>query len=373
MSSISQNLLMRTKDLPGLAFRLSMLFLITAVVATAQGPGSDTTDLPETNDSLDEWRYDDYSIDSLDPEDFDFDSEEFVRTSTGWFPKPAPGATIGIDLPILVGIFDRADGIRSTALVATTEPFSDDDPYDCGFFEYLLDDLGVGEFIGGCSERRILRPGSDEPTEDGYPVRSYSNIGLRFQYNLPFPLIIRAAAGYRRAEGLLFSEDTTRSYLGYDGRLRPFREIGVLAYDRQSIAGEIGLQIPIYGAFIESDIVNVGSYYYIYGGYGAEYALANRAVQYTQIADVKDQIRYGNDQDTTTLLRRNNPEGFDRVRTSIEVAVGWNLLFEVATIGFELTASIPTRSNLKDAEWKSYYGGARLTFGYLWGTGASWR
>lgn len=350
---------------------LAVAVLLLPVDSTSQT--GDTTDVVR-QDTVERSPYDDFSIDSLDPEDFDFESGIIPRTSTGWFPTPSPGASISLYGPFIYSQnFDRADGLTSDFVVPTAEPFTDVDPYDCGFFEYLFDDAGIGDYVGGCSERRILLPGSDETTEDGYPIRGFGDVGLRFNYHLPLPLMLRASARYRRVEGLLFSEDTSRAYLSYDGSLRPFREIGVLAYDQHAISGSVGLQIPVYGAFITSDLLTIGSYYYLFGEYSADYALANSVVQYTQIADVKDQIRYENGQDTATLMRRNNPDGFDRFRESIEVGAGWNLVAEVVTIGFEAFASIPMRSILTDAEWREYYAGVRISLGYVWGTGTTWR
>ena len=349
---------------------LAALFVV-ALPLQAQEEGGDP---PEE----DEYEWEDWTLDSLDQEDFeDIERDggnKIIHISRGVLPTPSPGASIEIVAPFLYnGVHDRATDLRTTAFVPTTEPFGWHDPYNCGFFEYLIDDLALSEYFGGCQEREILKSNSNEPVEDGYPQRGFAEVGLRLSYHLPFPAIIQADGRYRHATGLLFSEDTSRAYLSYDGAMVPFREISVYTYDSYSLSGAVGLQIPIYGAFATTDIATIGSYYYLYGGLAADYALSNRGVQYSQIADAKDVIRYGNQQDTAVQSRRNNPDGFNRLRTSIEGAIGWRVLGEIITFGLEAYLSAPTTSLLEDGEWRQYYGGMRFYLGYLWGTGATWR
>ena len=175
-------------------------------------------------------------------------------------------------------------------------------------------------------------------------------------------------AAYRSVDGILFSEDTSRSYLAFDGVPRSFREIGVVHHKQHVVSGALGLQLPIYGVFFDSDFGQIGSYYYLFGGIGADYGVATKTTQYTQIADAKEQLRYGNGQDTVTLMLESNTPGINRLRTSIEAAMGWNLTAEFVVFGLEAFVSIPTTSLVDDGDWKKYYGGFRLNIGYQWGT-----
>ncbi len=353
-----------------LPLALALLF-VGLLPMVAQEGGSTPPDSTE-------FEFDDWTLDSLDQEDFEAIERDggmgIVHVSRGVLPKPSPGASIELVLPLpFSNVHDRATGLRSPAVRETSEPFDWHDPYNCGFFDYFIDDLGLGEFFGGCQERTILQKNSDEPVEDGYPLRDFSEFGLRLSYNLPFPTIVQADLRYRKTSSMLFSEDTSRAYLSYDGAMVPFREIGVLNYTSHNISGGVGLQIPFYGAFVTTELLMIGSYYYLYGGIGADYALANRLLQYTQIADAKDVIRYNNRQDTATLIRTNNPEGFRRLRTNLEGAIGWRVLGEILTFGVEAYVSVPSESLLEEGEWRAYYAGLRLSLGYLWGTGTNWR
>lgn len=318
-------------------------------------------------DDEEEYPWEDWTLDSLDEEDFEEidpgNTAEVIHISTGLFPTPSPGASIELYFPFVYNdVFNRASGLRSAFIAETTEPFSWRDPYNCPFIEF-----------DGCEEKTILMPGTDEEVEDGYPTVEFSEIGLRLSYHLPLPGVVSVSGAYRHAVGLLYSEDTSRAYLSFDGGMRPFREIGVLQYRQHSVSGSVGLHIPVYGAFLTTKGMTLGSYYYVGGAYSADYALVNRAEQYSQIADAKEQIRYGNRQDTAVLMRRNQPPGFNRYRSSVEVNLGWRVAAEVITFGIEGFFSIPRTSVLEDADWWQYYGGFRMYVGYLWGTGVLWR
>ena len=312
-----------------------------------------------STESGNEWG-EDWTLDSLNIEDFDFQGDDVYRYSKGWFPTPYEAASLSFFSGINNDLHDRATNLRSRAFEPTVSPFDWHDPYNCS---------GVGEFFGfDCKEKQILKDDSDEPVEGGYPRRNYSEIGLRFLYHLPVPAILRAEAAYRVSNGLLYSEDTTRAYLPHDGVPRSFREIGVLFHHQDIVSGGIGLQIPVNGVFFDSDFGSIGSYYYIFGQLAADYALFVRTRQYTQIADAKDQIRFGNGQDTVSLMNTNAPEGINRLRTSWEAGLGWGLSFEVFVAGIEAYISVPFTSLVDDGNWKQYYAGLRFSLGYQWGT-----
>lgn len=310
--------------------------------------------------------WEEWTLDSLETEDFDEIDDginEVVHYSKGILPTPSPGASFELVFPLFYNnVFDRAEGVRSAFAARTAEPFGDDDPYNCPF-----------RLFGDCEERTILERGGSREADGGYPEREFAEFGLRLSYHLPLPAVLQVALAYRHAGGILYSEDTSRAYLSYDGSIRSFREIGQLHYETWGVSGSVGLHIPVYGAFLTTKALTFGSYYYLGGGLSADYALDSRVNQFTQIADAKDQIRYGNLQDTAVLFRRHQPDGFARLRTGIELHLGWRVTAEVISFGFEAFASLPRESLLEDAEWKEYYGGFRMFVGYLWGTGVLWR
>lgn len=305
-----------------------LLFVLAAISVMAQEQDSTWDDL------------------GLDPEGFKFDEDIFGHVSTGWFPQPYSAYTISIEDELFYSdVFDRAEGIRPRALRPTTEPFSWRNPYNSG-------------------EREILQPNSDDEEDDSYPVTDYSEYMLSFLYNLPMPAILRADAGLQITEGMLFSNDTSRAYLTLGGVAQPFKEVSVAYLKQYSIMGSAGLSIPIYGGFIDNESTTFASYYYIYGGYSIAYVVSSKGIQYTQIANAKDAIRYGNGTDTVTLVNRTTFDGLNRVRTAIELAVGWNLAMEFGAVGVEAFVSLPQSSVLKDVDWKQYFAGFRISVGF---------
>lgn len=340
-----------------------LLLLVALVLQESAAQPGDPGRKDSTDRSGQEWG-EDWTMDSLDLEDFDFYTEDIYHKSTGWLPTPYTAASISLYSGFIYNdTYDRATGLRTNAFRPTTEPFDWHDPYNCS---------GIGQFFGfDCKEKQILRSDSDEPLDDGYPGTSYGEYGLRFLYHLPFPAIIRAEGAYRQSNGLLFSEDTSRAYLSLDGLPRSFREIGVVYRQSEGIAGMIGLQIPVYGVFIDSDYLTVGSYYYLFGGFSAGYSIFTRTTQYTQIADAKDQIRYENGQDTLMLMRTGSGDGINRLRTAWEGGIGWQFTGAFAVFGFEAFISSPLNSVVPDGDWKQYYGGIRINIGYEWGTRSS--
>lgn len=319
----------RTTDMAPQRFLLLLLiFVLGATVAIAQEQDSTWDDL------------------GLDPEGFKFDEDIFGHVSTGWFPRPYNAYTISFGGELFYAdVHDRAEGIRPRALRPTTEPFSWHNPYDSG-------------------ERDILQPNSPDEEDDGYPVTNYDEYLLTLLYNFPIPAILRADAGVQVTEGMLYSNDTSRSYLTLGGAAQPFKEVGVAYLKQHSVMGSLGLSIPIYGGFIDNESTSFASYYYIYGGYSIAYAVSSKGTQYTQIANAKDGIRYGNGTDTVRLINTTTFQDLNRVRTAIELAVGWNLAFDFGAIGMEAFISLPQSSVLKDVEWKQYFTGFRISVGF---------
>ncbi len=315
-------------------FALACLLLALAVVpASAQNDDADST-------------WDDYG---LNPDGFKLDEDVFGHVSTGWFPQPYSAYTLSYSgSAFFADVYDRAPGIRSRSFAATSQPFTGTDPYD------------------GSSERKIMQPNSDEEEDDGYPTTNYDEYSLTFLYNLPFPCVLRASAGLQVTEGLLFSNDESRSYLTIGGAKQRFKEVGVVYMKQYSLMGSAGLVIPFYGGFIKNEALQMSSYYYIFGGVSGSYAVSSKATQYEQIASAKDQIRYGNGADTVTLINKRTLAGLNRGRTAIEGGIGWNLAFESIALGVEAFVSLPQTSVLDDAEWKQYFVGLRLSLGVHW-------
>ncbi|MBS1913302.1 MAG: hypothetical protein JST22_15040 [Bacteroidetes bacterium] len=290
--------------------------------------------------------WDDYGA---NPERFKLDDDIFGHVSTGWFPQAYTGYTLEYGGTFfLADAYDVAPNIRSRAFAPTTEPFTQANPFTSS------------------SERKILKPNSQDEESDGYPATDYSEYMLTFLYNLPMPAVVRLQSGLQVSEGMLFSNDTSRSFLTIGGAMQPFKEVGVIHLKQYSLLGSIGLVIPVYGGFIDNEAMALGSYYYVYGGISAAYAVSSKGTQYSQIADAKDEIRYGNGSDTATLINKRTFDGLNRLRTAWEFAIGWNLQVQPIALSFEVFASVPRTSVLADADWKQYFVGIRASFGAHW-------
>jgi len=287
--------------------------------------------------------WDDLGLDTLD-----FPEEDIIgHTSTGWFPQPYFATSLSLSSLVAGDIFDRGSGLRSRAFVPTAEPFGWRNPYTN-------------------DERDILQPNSNETEEDGYPVTNYSEYLLTYLINPPFPAIVRVSAGLRISEGLLFSSDTSRSYLGLNGIPQPLKEVGVVNLEEYSIAGTAGLEIPIYGAFIDNDIITLSSYYFLFAGVTGTYAVSSEATQYAQIANAKGELRYGNATDTVRMFHERKLEGLNDLRVGYEIGIGWRFAAENFVFGLEPYITVPMTTVVKDAEWRQYPLALRISLGYQW-------
>lgn len=306
------------------------IFLLCCGAGYAQVPdGGDTTDLPPN------------------PEDFKYESDLIGHYSHGWFPQAFPGHSLQyFGNAVFSDVYDVANNLRSASLRPTTVGFSWRNPYR-------------GD------EQDIKKPYKDD-NEKEYPVTDYSEYGLSFTLNLPMPAILRLDGALRVMDGLLFSNDTTRSYLGLNGVPRPFKEISVVYLEEYRLAGSAGFDIPFYGVYLVSEVATISSVYYIHAAANADYALISRATQYTQIANAKSEIRYHNGADTVDLLDGVKLSGLNRLRTGIDVGLGWRFCVEGFALNFEMFANIPMSSVLNDADWKQVSGGFRIGLGYQW-------
>lgn len=288
-------------------------------------------------------------LDSEGPDLNDLMDDLIKHYSHGWFPQAFAARSLSFTtLFPYADVFDHANDIRSTGFVPTTAPFNHHNPYSSG-------------------EREIQEPNQNKEIEDAvYPVTNFSEYGLSFTLNLPMPAILRADASLQIADGLLFANDTTRSYLTLAGNKGSLKEVNTLFLSQYAIAGKIGVSIPFYGVFLASEALTIGSYYYLNVGVSGAYTVSSKATQYVQLANVKEDLRYGNGMDTLTLIDQRTLNQLDRVRTAAEVALGWNVSAEFGTFFFEAFLSRQLNSVLNDADWKQYYVGFRLGIGYQW-------
>jgi hypothetical protein len=329
--------------------RSAAALLLVTIACTAASLAQDAPDSswadPDSawQDTEEAWR----ELEGMNPNDIDF-QEAIGRISRGWFPQAQPASSLSIFGEVFYAdVHDRGSGIRSSALVPTTAAYGWRNPFD-------------GD------EREILEANSDDEADESYPATDYTEYGVAYTYNLPMPAVVRLGGSLQITEGMLFAHDTTRSFLSISGVKRPLKEVSVLYLKNYSLTASGGINIPFYGVFVDSELGTLASYYYLYLGASASYVIGSRATQYQQIADPKSEIRYGNGGDTVTLISRRRLEGLDRIRTAIDVALGWTFSAEFFTFSFEAFASIPQSAVLIDTPWKQYYVGLRTSLGYQW-------
>lgn len=294
------------------------------------------------------------SLDDINPDEFEVESDMAASYSIGWFPRPHTG----FSLSLLLGggdVWDKAVGVRPAAFVPTTFAFTHRNPYD------------------DSAQRTIIKPfaktDDSESEEDEYPSTNYNEYSLLFTANLPFPAVLRAGAGLLVTDGVLFSSDKTRRFLTYSGARQSFHEVGVVHREEWLLKGSIGLDIPVYGASAQLDDMSIASYYYVHGSLVGMAVVSGKGTQYSQIADVKDRLRYGNGTDTVQLQPRGAWSNTNTFRTALTVGIGWHISAQFFVFRFEPFVTFPFTSIFRDAEWKQYTGGVRVVLGYQWGTG----
>lgn len=277
--------------------------------------------------------------------DFKLEDDLFDHYSHGWFPSCYNAREFTIYGSSFSDVFDKANNIRSNSFVSTTNGFCGSSPYSKR------------------SYRDIKVMDKDENTDEGYPVTNNDEYKFYLIQNLLIPLQLRFDGGLRISEGMLFADDTTRSFLSLSGVKQNFQEVSVLHLKEHSAVVNIGLQMPVYGIFFKSNIISVSSFYYLRGSIGASYAITTDATQYIQIADIKNQLRYSNAQDTATLSNAIRLPNLNRFRYELEFSAGWHLSFERVIFNFELYSTYPISSVINDAVWKQYIVGIRTGLG----------
>lgn len=293
-------------------------------------------------------------LDAIDPDTFTVESDMLGAYSTGWFPQPHRAYTLNFMI-VNGNVWDQAWGLRSSALVPTAFSYAHHNPY------------------GDSDQREIIKPfatiDDSDSEEDDYPETDYDEYSLCFTANLPFPAVLRAEAGLLVTDGLLFSSDRTRSFLSYSGVRQNFHEVQVAHREEWLLKGGVGIDIPVYGAFVQVDDVSISSYYYVHGSISGLLLLSGKGTQYAQIADVKDRLRYGNGTDTVQLRPRGEWEGVSTFRTALTVGIGWHVSAQFAVFRVEPFVAFSPTSILRDAKWTQYMAGIRVALGFQWGTG----
>lgn len=284
---------------------------------------------------------------------------DFLRyLSTGWFPRPYDAVGFYIGSAANFYQHSSAAGIVTAGTRPIAGRWSADDPFRSG-------------------ENAIKKPWSDDDADDDFPSLGYSApIMARVQWNVPLlSAIVRFDAMYEMSRERLYSLDTSRKYLSLGGTPTPFREVSVLFNNEHFLGARLGVTIPIYGAFVASEplqldttrrwtIERLSSFYYVGASIHSAVLVVSEATQFVQIADAKSSLRYANGQDTVTLLHKARLSTAAPVRWHADVCIGWQATFSVFSFSLEAYASFPLASVLTDARWMLYRYGIRTAIGW---------
>jgi len=280
-------------------------------------------------------------------EDLDYSELEALRApkkieeSHGWFPlSPAGMGQFGF-LPAFAGDnFDVADFIRSKSFAPTSNPFSGN---------IFLDD-----------KERVIKKKNKMESYPVYPITSHGGIGFDYMYSPGIYINLYSRVVVSQTTGLLFSKEPTKHFLTKNGTRKKLKEAGILYLNEWSLNLSIGVQLPIYGAFLKVGEIGINSYYYLNVSPSADLVFWSGATQYLQIANAKSDLRYNNGRDTLQLFESIAMGNINRFRFGLDCAIGWNGGVGPIGLGFELFSYIPLSSVIDDATWKQY------KFGFRW-------
>lgn len=285
------------------------------------------------------------------PEDFDFQKEFFQYVSSGWLPTPFPRQAV------LVGLngsskIDEVRNMRSAGFVPTTNPLQGNvffrDRYRAFPDDYFYT---VDPFSTEITEEQsLLSPYQSEYSID-YIIQGYLPIYAQFR------------TGYRESQSVLTSLDTSRSYLTLAGNKKNFTEITTIDIFERRLFITPRLVIPLYGLYAITEDQSISSVYYLFGAYDLEYVFSIDVHQYTQLADVKQELRYENGTDVQTIQFKDELSTLNRFRTNLHFGGGIDFSIDNFRLQTELYAGYPNGSILTDASWREFPWGFRFLLG----------
>lgn len=264
--------------------------------------------------------------------------------SSGWFPQCYEGK--GYSLSIVgFDVWDEAKGIRSSGFVSTTSAFSS----------------------GGrptTSEETILQPNSSKESEDGVLETDFSSYRIRLLQKVAwFPTLVKLEIGINSTTSKLFSIDESRSFLDISGTKRDLKEAHTLVLEEHALVFGAGMQLPLYGGFLNIEGVTTGSYYFTGVQLTGSVVPFSSATQYAQILNPKEEVRYANGTDTIRVSDDVALSTLNRFRLSLELSLGWTFQVSGFMMCFEPYVGVPIISVLSDARWRQWTGGLTFTIG----------
>ncbi len=283
-----------------------------------------------------------WNLEDLDYGELEERTTSKVEESHGWFPISPAGMKQKSFVLFLGDNYEVANKINSKSFSPTTNPFSDNITFSD-------------------KERQIKKKNKDE-FSSSYPLSTYGAFGFEYMYSTGFLVNLYGTLNLAQTTGLLYAPEPKKHFLNKDGKRVRLKEAGILYLIEWSLNPSVGIEIPIYGAFIKIGELSIHSYYYLTLGPSFDFVFWSGATQSMQIANVKSELRYKNGQDTLQIYEDKALPNINRIRYGVDVAIGWSGVANSAGTAFELFSYIPLSSVLDDAEWKQYHIGIRWKF-----------
>jgi hypothetical protein len=274
--------------------------------------------------------------------------ESFIRhLSKGWFPQPYSLTQVGFANASLVHVWENVGDLRSASFAPTRKAFTTDDPF--------IDD-----------EDRIKKKFSnDDATGDSFSV-GYRSDGLVWAKSVPFlSCLIRAHASYDRHRTAMYAVDNTKKFVTSDGVLQSLKEVSVLRIEQERCNIGVSALIPVYGIYIDTELAELSSLYFLSVGINTSFLVHGRFTQYTQIARPKELIRMANGTDTSMVRQDAVVATMQPMVASVTLSCGWMVGLRGSTfVSFEPFVSAPLGSVLSDASWHQVLAGLRFAIGF---------
>lgn len=274
--------------------------------------------------------------------------ESFVRhLSKGWFPQPYSLTHVGFTNASLAHSWELVGDLRSSSFSPTTKAFTTDDPF--------MED-----------EDRIKKKFSNDDASGDSFSEGYRSDGLVWAKSLPFlSCIVRAHATYDRSRTAMYAVDNTKKFATSEGVLQSMKEVSVLHIEQERCNIGVSALIPVYGIYIDTELAELSSLYFLSVGVNSSFLVHGRFTQYTQIARPKELIRMANGTDTSMVRQDAVVATMQPMVASVTFSCGWMVGLRGSTfVSFEPFVSLPLGSVLTDASWHQVVGGLRFALGF---------
>ncbi len=278
-----------------------------------------------------------YNLDDLDFGDLDsitVDEFENFYYSSGYFPMPIPDHwTLEFLFPVSFMI-EQAKNINPPDFVNVGLPFSAKNHLDL-------------------EEREIRQPDHRSKNKHTFPLSEAWGLGFRLNYSTILPVIFETRLSFDWYKSLLMTPAKKYHFLRPDGSRKKVKETGIMFLNEKAITASLGINFPIYGAFLRYE-QSLASYYQLHLGVTQVYNVYSKATQYMQINKPKNYLRYRNGRDTMRLVSEKKLPGINNPRYYLDIGLGWDFEADGAGLSASIIYSYPITYVLSTARWRNH-------------------